>query len=123
MSAASNRTTGGAPGSASALSVANYDYVLPPGAIAQRPAVKRDGERLMVIDATGEKRRHTESESVGAFCDPETYSSSMIRRPGEATSVPFQHTRDDDADRNEVVWVERLSVRRGFFISRDGLRR
>jgi len=37
----------------SALRLADYDYALPPGHIAQHPLPERDGARLLVLDRSG----------------------------------------------------------------------
>ncbi len=44
-----------------------YDYVLPLEAIAQRPAPRRDGARLMVIDGVTGERVHTHFWEIGRF--------------------------------------------------------
>lgn len=41
-----------------ALSVSDFDYHLPPGLIAQRPAEPRDGSRLMVLQRATGRRSH-----------------------------------------------------------------
>jgi S-adenosylmethionine:tRNA ribosyltransferase-isomerase len=56
-----------APGQRHDLCLASYDYRLPPGAIAQRPALRRDMARLMVVNPRGGAVKHTWFGKLGQF--------------------------------------------------------
>jgi len=49
------------------MCLASYDFALPPSAIAQRPSLRRDGGRLMVVDPASGTWRHTRFAEIGRF--------------------------------------------------------
>jgi S-adenosylmethionine:tRNA ribosyltransferase-isomerase len=52
------------------LRLSSYDFVLPAAAIAQRPAVRRDGSRLMVVDRDSGALTHARFDAVHRFLRP-----------------------------------------------------
>lgn len=59
----------GPPGADGSL-LSHYDYDLPPAAIAQRPAARRDLARLLVVDAGRGVRAHACVRHLGRFLRP-----------------------------------------------------
>jgi len=49
------------------MSVAAYDFALPRGAVAQRPALRRDWARLMVVDPASGTWSHARFAEIGRF--------------------------------------------------------
>lgn len=52
------------------MKTADFDYELPPGLIAQHPAVERDAARLLVLDRAGEGLRHARFRDLPEFLRP-----------------------------------------------------
>ena len=59
----------------SALRLADYDYALPPGHIAQHPLPERDGARLLVLDRSGARAHRVLRDLPG------------LLRPGDLCSL------------------------------------
>ena len=52
------------------LRTADYDFELPPALIAQRPAVKRDESRLMIVERATQQIRHGRFRDLGGLLSP-----------------------------------------------------
>ncbi|MFZ4850207.1 MAG: S-adenosylmethionine:tRNA ribosyltransferase-isomerase, partial [Caldilinea sp.] len=47
-----------------------FDYLLPPGVIAQQPAEPRDSSRLLVLDRASGRVVHRHFRDLGSFLRP-----------------------------------------------------
>jgi S-adenosylmethionine:tRNA ribosyltransferase-isomerase len=52
------------------MKTADFDYILPPGSIAQHPAAERDASRLMVLDRRAGTVHHVRFRDLPAFLRP-----------------------------------------------------
>jgi len=53
-----------------AMYIADFDYELPPSAIAQEPLLERDASRLLVLDRATGRRRHRRFRDLPDLLDP-----------------------------------------------------
>jgi S-adenosylmethionine:tRNA ribosyltransferase-isomerase len=52
------------------LDIADYDYALPPGQIAQQPLPERDGARLLALERKGSALAHRSMRDLPALLEP-----------------------------------------------------
>jgi len=98
--------------------LADYDFDLPPGAIAQAPAETRDGARLLTID-----------RARGALADRRVNELPALLRPGDCLVVndsrviPARVLAEDDAGRPvELLFLEADTPSRWRALVRPGRR-
>ena len=83
-----------------AMDIGELDYELPPELIAQHPAARRDGSRLLVYDrATGDVRHRRFSELPDELCDELVVVNDTRVVPAR---IPIE------APRGEVLLLERV---------------
>ena len=93
------------------IDLADYDYALPPSAIAQQPLAERDGAKLLRVDRATGARGH------GAIRDlPEAYRETLVLRLVEGMSG------DEIAARTGLTSASvRVNLHRGIKMLRERL--
>jgi S-adenosylmethionine:tRNA ribosyltransferase-isomerase len=85
--------------------LSDYDYVLPPELIAQRPLERREDSRMMVLHRAGDKMEHRQFREVNAFLHP---GDLLVLNDTRVLTA----RRFSDNGAVEFLFLERLSPKR-----------
>ena len=95
------------PGDASS-GLDDYDYVLPEDLIAQHPAERRDGARLLVLDRRNGTRRHSQFRALG----DELQSGDLLVVNDTRVLAARFHGQRRSGGRVEILLIEALEDQR-----------
>ncbi|HEU4401079.1 MAG TPA: tRNA preQ1(34) S-adenosylmethionine ribosyltransferase-isomerase QueA [Candidatus Polarisedimenticolia bacterium] len=105
-----------------------FDYDLPPDLVAQEPAARRDGSRLLVLDRTREGLHetgfvrlldHLETGDLLVLNDTRVLPARLIGRKPTGGRVEMLLVSRDPEDREGATWICLISTGRGM---RPGVR-
>jgi S-adenosylmethionine:tRNA ribosyltransferase-isomerase len=114
--------------SAPRLRVHDFDYDLPPDAIAQTPIEPRDASRLLVLDRSSGRIEHARFADVGRWLRPGDVlvvndsrvipaRLAGVRPGGGAAEILVLRTLDSDPDRWEALVRPSRRLRAGDFVT------